>query len=72
MRALPDRLPGRRGGPLGTRLAGLRPLPLAARLFRACRHLGDILDAPEEAAKLDLIRSETSFNLWQSILRGAG
>ncbi len=35
-------------------------------------HLGEILDAPDEAAKLDLIRSETSFNLWQSILRGAG
>ncbi len=35
-------------------------------------HLGEILEAPDEAAQLDLIRSETSFNLWQSILRGAG
>ncbi len=35
-------------------------------------HLGDILDAPDDAARLDMIRSENSFNLWQSILRGAG
>ena len=35
-------------------------------------HLGDILEAPDDEARLDLIRSETSFNLWQSILRGAG
>ncbi len=35
-------------------------------------HLTEIMDAPDEAAKLALIRSETSFNLWQSILRGAG
>ena len=35
-------------------------------------HLGEILEAPDAAAQLDLIRSETSFNLWQSILRGAG
>ncbi len=35
-------------------------------------HLGKILEAPDGAAQLDLIRSETSFNLWQSILRGAG
>ena len=35
-------------------------------------HLNDILDAPDAAAQSDLIRSETSFNLWQSILRGAG
>ena len=35
-------------------------------------HLGDILEAPDDTARLDMIRSETSFNLWQSILRGAG
>lgn len=35
-------------------------------------HLGAIFDEPDNAKKLDLVRSETSFNLWQSILRGAG
>jgi len=35
-------------------------------------HLGDILAAPDAEAKVALIRSENSFNLWQSILRGAG
>ncbi len=35
-------------------------------------HLGDILDAGSNQHKMDLIRSEESFNLWQSILRGAG
>jgi epoxyqueuosine reductase QueG len=35
-------------------------------------HLGRIFDAPDVSAKLSLLRSEQSFNLWQSILRGAG
>ena len=35
-------------------------------------HLGKILEAPDDAARLAMIRSEDSFNLWQSILRGAG
>lgn len=35
-------------------------------------HLETILDAPNAEAQLDLIRSKTSFDLWQSILRGAG
>jgi epoxyqueuosine reductase QueG len=35
-------------------------------------HLGRIFEAPDVEAKLNLLRSEDSFNLWQSILRGAG
>ncbi|MBM3486265.1 MAG: hypothetical protein FJX67_06485 [Alphaproteobacteria bacterium] len=35
-------------------------------------HIGTVLDANGLDAKMELIRSETSFNLWQSILRGAG
>lgn len=35
-------------------------------------HLQDIFDAPEPGRRLELLRSERSFNLWQSILRGAG
>lgn len=35
-------------------------------------HLTQIFDEPDEKKKLELVRSERSFNLWQSILRGAG
>ena len=35
-------------------------------------HLGAVLGAPTAEEKSRLVRSETSFNLWQSILRGAG
>ena len=35
-------------------------------------HLQNIFDEPDSARKLELLRSEESFNLWQSILRGAG
>ena len=35
-------------------------------------HLQSIFDEANPAMKMDLLRSETSFNLWQSILRGAG
>ncbi|MDP4593531.1 MAG: hypothetical protein NWT00_03065 [Beijerinckiaceae bacterium] len=35
-------------------------------------HLETICDASDPARKLELLRSEKSFNLWQSILRGAG
>jgi epoxyqueuosine reductase QueG len=35
-------------------------------------HLKTILAAPDAEAKVALIRSEDSFNLWQSILRGSG
>ena len=35
-------------------------------------HLGRILEAPDTAERMNLVRSEDSFNLWQSILRGAG
>ena len=35
-------------------------------------HLENIFDQKEHAKKLELLRSEESFNLWQSILRGAG
>ncbi len=35
-------------------------------------HLGNIFDAGDTEEKLRLVRSEESFNLWQSILRGSG
>ena len=35
-------------------------------------HLEDIFDEPDAEKKLNLLRSENSFNLWQSILRGSG
>jgi epoxyqueuosine reductase len=35
-------------------------------------HVGKILDAAGPAQQKELLRSEDSFNLWQSILRGAG
>lgn len=35
-------------------------------------HLENIFDEPDPVAKLNLVRSEPSFNLWQSILRGSG
>lgn len=35
-------------------------------------YLGRVLDEPDAARKKDMLRSEDSFNLWQSILRGAG
>jgi epoxyqueuosine reductase QueG len=36
------------------------------------RHLERIIDETDAAARKQLLRSEDSFNLWQSILRGAG
>jgi epoxyqueuosine reductase len=35
-------------------------------------HLEAIFDEPDPMKKLALVRSENSFNLWQSILRGSG
>jgi epoxyqueuosine reductase QueG len=35
-------------------------------------HVEAIMTAPTAQAKKDLLRTETMFNLWQSILRGAG
>lgn len=35
-------------------------------------HLETIFDEKDAAKQLELVRSETSFNLWQSILRGSG
>jgi epoxyqueuosine reductase len=35
-------------------------------------HVAQIIDEPDPAAQKKLLRSEASFNLWQSILRGAG
>jgi epoxyqueuosine reductase QueG len=35
-------------------------------------HVGRIIAAPTPQAQKELVRSEDSFNLWQSILRGAG
>lgn len=35
-------------------------------------HIGRIMDQEEPQAQRELIRSEDSFNLWQSILRGSG
>ena len=35
-------------------------------------HFGRIVDEPDTARQKEMIRSEETFNLWQSILRGAG
>ena len=35
-------------------------------------HLGNVVNAASAEERKNLLRSETSFNLWQSILRGAG
>jgi epoxyqueuosine reductase len=35
-------------------------------------HLDNIIEAPDAKTRKELLRSETSFNLWQSILRGSG
>ncbi len=35
-------------------------------------HMTEILEETDPAARKNLVRSETSFNLWQSILRGSG
>jgi len=35
-------------------------------------YLGRVIDEPDAARKKEMLRSEDSFNLWQSILRGAG
>lgn len=39
---------------------------------RLTDHLENIFDEPDPMKKLALVRSEETFNLWQSILRGAG
>jgi ferredoxin len=36
------------------------------------QHLEKIIDTADAAERKQLLRSETSFNLWQSILRGSG
>jgi epoxyqueuosine reductase QueG len=35
-------------------------------------YLGRVIDEPDAGRKKEMLRSEASFNLWQSILRGAG
>jgi epoxyqueuosine reductase QueG len=35
-------------------------------------HVINIIEEPDPARKKDLLKSETQFNLWQSILRGSG
>jgi len=35
-------------------------------------HIAKVMEAPSAQAKKDLLRTETFFNLWQSILRGSG
>jgi len=50
----------------------VRQASLAARLPAAHRAPGHIIREESAAKRKDLLRSETSFNLWQSILRGAG
>ncbi|HEX6530843.1 MAG TPA: hypothetical protein VF004_13580, partial [Burkholderiales bacterium] len=35
-------------------------------------YLGRVIDEPDPLQKKQMLRSEDSFNLWQSILRGAG
>ena len=39
---------------------------------KLAKHVIDIIEEPEPARKKDMLRSETQFNLWQSILRGSG
>src|SRR5260221_14746805 len=39
---------------------------------QVAEHLEKIVEADDAATRKQLLRSETSFNLWQSILRGAG
>jgi epoxyqueuosine reductase len=36
------------------------------------QHLNDVITEPDAQKKKDLLRTETMFNLWQSILRGSG
>lgn len=36
------------------------------------QHLTEVMTEPEAQKKKDLLRTETMFNLWQSILRGSG
>ena len=39
---------------------------------KLAQHLGAVMEEPEPQKKKDLLRTETMFNLWQSILRGSG
>ena len=39
---------------------------------RLTEFLEDVMNEPDAARQKDLLRSQTSFDLWQSILRGAG
>lgn len=36
------------------------------------RHMSEVIAEPDPAKKKELLRTETMFNLWQSILRGSG
>jgi hypothetical protein len=75
LRALPQGLPGRCGQALGPRLAGLRHASLALRLRQAhgpCRDRDERAQYAEEEEEEEGPRTETFFNLWQSILRGSG
>lgn len=39
---------------------------------KLAQHLSDVMTEPDAQKKKDLLRTETMFNLWQSILRGSG
>ncbi len=39
---------------------------------KLANHVIKIIEEPDSAKKKDLLKSETQFNLWQSILRGSG
>ena len=39
---------------------------------KLANHVINIIEEPDAAKQKDLLKSETQFNLWQSILRGAG
>ena len=39
---------------------------------KLAHHVINIIEEPDAAKQKDLLKSETQFNLWQSILRGAG
>ena len=70
--ALPENLPCRCGRALGSRLGIVRPIPLAPRLCATHRARRLLIREPDTEKQKELLRSEDSFNLWQSILRGAG
>jgi hypothetical protein len=68
LRALPESLPGDAVGHWSRTGRRLRSAPLAARISAALGpHVARIIAEPDRDAQKELVRSEDSFNLWQSI-----